>query len=214
MALNGLIAPVDGIFLPGSGPFATRFNCASGYLALDERSFIASEGKVVILHYDDHFGNLGKTEREFWTRIVFIPTAALVADSKGKIPANTVCEAFLKGKSRTVFQQAAVIATQKFKKGLAQLICEFKSVAEKNEKGNYASFAFEFSEPEKSDSAFMGEVLAFAQSVDPDAVQSFKAPGLIPLDSIPSDELALLKSHHASAVTSEPMTALPALNAA
>ncbi len=213
MALNGVIASSDGIFLPSSGPFAVRFNCAAGQLALDERNFIAPEGKMVVLHYDNYFGSMGKTSNELWTRIVFIPHTSLVEDSKGKIPSHTVCEAFLKGKSLTVFQQAAVIAVQKFKLGLAQLVCNFKAQSEKNEKGNYASFSFEFSLPDKSDAQFMGEILEFAQGIDEAAVQSLKSPGLICIDKMTPEELALLKSHHAVAAA-EPMALLPALNAA
>lgn len=215
MALNGVIAPEkDGILLPATGPFGLRFNCSAGQLALSERNLVTDTGKVVILHYDNHFGSLGKTENEFWTRIVFIPHPSLIADSKGKVPSGTVCEAFLKGESRDLFSQAATVAVRKFGLGLAQLVCEFKAQARQNAKGSYAAFAFEFSLADKADAAFMGEILEFAQGVDEQAVQSFKAPGLVCIDGMAPADLALLKSHHASAVASEPMTALPALNAA
>ena len=213
--LNGLIAPEkNGILLPATGPFGLRFNCSAGQLALSERNFISESGKLVILHYDNWFGSLGKTENEFWTRVVCIAHPSLVADSKGKVPSGTVCEAFLKGESRDLFSQAATVAVRKFGLGLAQLVCSFTAQPRQNAKGSYAAFAFDFSEPEKADSAFMGEILAFAQGVDEAAVQSFKAPGLVGIDGMAPSELALLKAHHASAVVSEPMAQLPALNAA
>lgn len=215
MALNGLVAPTkDGILLPATGPFGLRFNCSAGQLALSERNLVTDAGKLIVLHYDNWFGSLGKTENEFWTRIVCIAHPSLVADSKGKVPSGTVCEAYLKGESRDLFSQAATVAVRKFGLGLAQLICEFKAQGRQNAKGSYAAFAFEFSEPDKADAAFMGEILNFAQGVDEAAVQSFKAPGLVCIDGMAPSELALLKSHHAAATTSEPMAQLPALTAA
>lgn len=213
--LNGLIAPEqNGIFLPNGGPFGLRFNCSAGQMALSERNFITDTGKIVVIHYDEWFGSLGKSANEVWTRIVFIPHPSLVAESKGKVPSGTVCSAFLKVESRTLFTQAATIAIRKFGLGLAQLVCEFKSQPRQNAQGSYAAFGFEFAQPEKGDAAFMNEILEFARNIDAGALRSMDAPGLICTDGMSADELDLLKSHHASAVASEPMAQLPALNAA
>lgn len=217
MALSGVSKPIaDSIFIPSSGPFAVRFNCAVGQLALTESQHIAAAGELVVLHSDNWFGSLGKTVNEFWTRVVAVPTPQFVEKVGGAIPVNTVCESFLKGESRDLWEKASVIAMQSHGVGLAELICTFKAEARKGEKGSYFAFGFEFRQASKDEAKFMESVMSFALSATESQVASIKAPGLICIDGMATEKLALLRAHAApvSALAAENKVALPALAAA
>jgi hypothetical protein len=212
--LTGAINPVvDSMFLPDSGPFALRFNCQVGQLALDQKTYIANAGEFVVLHSDNWRGSLGKTEDAIWTRVIFVPTPQFAAKTDGEVPANTICQAFIKSESRDAFGKASVIAMQKHRVGLAQLVCSFKSEGRSSDGKNYFAFGFEFREPSKEESKFMGMVLEFAKGASAAMIASHNA-GLICIDGKTPEEIERLFPASVSSLAAENRVALPALAAA
>jgi hypothetical protein len=93
------VKPTDAVFLP-SAPYAVRFNCQAGQLALGEDDFLGNAAEISIIKVSRYFGTLGRTQNAEWLQIFYIP-----APDCDLLPANTVCVSYIKTRSVGQFQQ-------------------------------------------------------------------------------------------------------------
>jgi len=91
--------PENAIFLP-TVPYAVRFNCQAGQIALSETEFLGSEAEISIIKVSCWFGALGKTRATEWFQLFYVP-----APTCKILPANTVCVSYIKTRSIGQFQQ-------------------------------------------------------------------------------------------------------------
>jgi hypothetical protein len=91
--------PMNAIFLPDR-PYAVRFNCQAGQLALSEDEFLSKEAEISIIACKKWYGSLGKTKDAEWLQLFFIP-----APSCQFLPRNTVCVSYIKTRSLSQFHQ-------------------------------------------------------------------------------------------------------------
>jgi len=91
--------PMNSIFLPDR-PYAVRFNCQAGQLALSEDEFLGKEAEISIIACRHWYGSLGKTQNTEWLQLFFIP-----APSCKFLPRNTVCVSYIKTRSLSQFHQ-------------------------------------------------------------------------------------------------------------
>lgn len=94
--------PENSIFNPAA-PFAVRFNCQTGQLALSETEFIGNSAEISIIKVARYFGDLGNTKRSEWLQVFYI-----AAPSCAVLPSHTVCCSYIKTRSLSAFQQGII----------------------------------------------------------------------------------------------------------
>ena len=107
-------------------PYAIRNNCKYGDWRKDEENVIANSLDIAIVHFKSFYGSLGKTKKEQWLQVWFIP-----APNETQLPKNQVCVTYLKGESLTILTQAIIEAEND--------TCIFKASFTKR-KGDYGDY--------------------------------------------------------------------------
>jgi len=129
--------PKDCIFLPAQ-PFAVRFNCQAGQIAISDDEFLGNTMEISIIAVNHLFGTLGKTKDTNWMQIFYIP-----GSSCKFLPSNTVCVSYIKTRSLSQFTQKV---TQLMENGEpAEGIFQLSFVSHQNGKGDpYKSVKFDW----------------------------------------------------------------------
>lgn len=131
------VKPKDAIFNPNT-PFAVRFNCQAGKLALSENDYISDNAEISIIKASRFYGSLGKTRNVEWLQLFYV-----AAPDCDVLPQNTVCVSYIKTRSLGQFQQV-VIRLLGEGTNPAEGIFKVSFVPHSNELGNYFSVRFDW----------------------------------------------------------------------
>lgn len=131
--------PANAIYLPDA-PFAVRFNCQAGQLAISETEFLGTEAEISVIKVSRYFGSLGRTRNVAWMQLFYVPAPGCKA-----LPTNTVCVSYIKTRSLSALQQTV---TRLVGQGVnpAEGIFGVSFQRHSNGDRNYASVKFDWRE--------------------------------------------------------------------
>lgn len=131
--------PANAIYLPDA-PYAVRFNCQAGQLAVSETEFLGTEAEISVIKVSRYFGSLGRTRNVAWMQLFYVPAPGCKA-----LPANTVCVSYIKTRSLSALQQTV---TRLVGEGVnpAEGIFGVSFQRHSNGDRNYASVKFDWRE--------------------------------------------------------------------
>ncbi len=150
--------PADAIYLPDA-PYAVRFNCQSGQLALSEADFLGNEAEISVIKVSRYFGSLGKTRNVAWMQLFYIP-----APGCSVLPSNTVCVSYIKTRSLSALQQTV---TRLVGEGVNPAEGIFKVSFQRHINGdrNYASVKFDWRERKgKEEQEQLKQIVEFVET--------------------------------------------------
>ncbi|MBD1876955.1 hypothetical protein H6F75_26065 [Nodosilinea sp. FACHB-131] len=171
--------PTNAIYLPDA-PYAVRFNCQAGQLAISETEFLGTNAEISVVKVSRHFGSLGRTRNVAWMQLFYVP-----APSCKTLPANTVCVSYIKTRSLSALQQTVI-----------RLVGEGVNPAEgifgvgfqrhSNGDRNYASVKFDWRERKgKPELDQLEQIKAFVES-GPQLIDLDGTRELMCVDGLPS----------------------------
>jgi hypothetical protein len=136
-------------------PYNIRNNCQVGQWAKSETEFLGNSLEISIIHTQEYFGKLGKTQPCRWLQVFFIP-----APKENKAPNNYVCVTYLKTRSLSEFGQKIIELMMNGEPALGIFTGNFERHS--GELGNYFSVKFDWrerTEEEKPQLALIAQFL-------------------------------------------------------
>ena len=181
------VKPADAIFLPAQ-PYAVRFNCKSGQLAIGETEFLGDSAEISIVKVGRYFGDLGRTKATEWLQLFFIP-----APGCGVLPSNTVCVTYIKTRSLSQFNQTV---TRLLGSGQNPALGIFEVSFKRHSAGDrdYYSVAWDWRTREGDAEQKQLEQIAAFMEGGPALADSRVASTLIPIDGLSQQEIDTLLS--------------------
>lgn len=150
--------PANAIYLPDA-PYAVRFNCQAGQLALSETDFLGKEAEISVIKVSRYFGSLGRTRNVAWMQLFYVP-----APNCKILPSNTVCVSYIKTRSLSALQQTV---TRLVGEGVnpAEGVFKVGFIRHANGDRNYASVRFEWRNRKGStETNQLSQIAAFVES--------------------------------------------------
>jgi hypothetical protein len=179
------VKPTDAVFLP-SAPYAVRFNCQAGQLALGEDDFLGNATEISIIKVSRYFGTLGRTQNAEWLQIFYIP-----APGCDFLPANTVCVSYIKTRSVGQFQQCV---TRLMGNGVNPAEGVFKVSFARHASGdrNYYSVKWDWRERDgEAETAQLEQIASFMQG-NPPLADLTGTREMLCIDGLSAEEVATL----------------------